>query len=144
MKWGKILIKPVRQLTSDLNYLGSIYIHMTSDVFGVFLTYLPTLIRYFTTQTYLVKSDAAWPTYLKIWRHIKNSPIVVVDNFTYHSEKSVISLPKSFNVFFTRLYSSTSMVVGMGLKPYFWPPKKTKLGPKDMSLQFWISSRQIP
>ena len=23
--------------------------HMTSDVFGVFLTYLPTLIRYFTT-----------------------------------------------------------------------------------------------
>ena len=33
-------------------------------------TYLPTLIRYFTTQAYLVKSDAAWPTYLKIWRHM--------------------------------------------------------------------------
>ena len=28
--------------------------HMASDVFGVFLTYLPTLIRY-----YRVKSDAA-------------------------------------------------------------------------------------
>ena len=28
---------------------GSIHIHMTSDVLGVFLTYLPTLIRYFTT-----------------------------------------------------------------------------------------------
>ena len=26
---------------------------------GAFLTNLPTLIRYFTTQTYLVKSDAA-------------------------------------------------------------------------------------
>ena len=25
--------------------------HMTSDVFGVFLTYLPTLIRYFTTYS---------------------------------------------------------------------------------------------
>ena len=32
---------------------------MTSDVFWEFLTYLPTLIRYFTTQAYLVKSDAA-------------------------------------------------------------------------------------
>ena len=29
--------------------LGSILIHMTSDVFRAFLTYLPTLIRYFTT-----------------------------------------------------------------------------------------------
>ena len=31
---------------------------------------LPTLIRYFTTLTYLVKSDAAWPTYLKIRHHM--------------------------------------------------------------------------
>ena len=85
--------------------------------------------------------------YFLVW--ILKSFLVISDfnfqsNFTHHSEKSVTSLPKSFNVFFTRLYSSTSMVVGMGLKPYFWPPKKTKLGPKDMSLQFWISSRQIP
>ena len=29
---------------------------MTSDVFWKFLTYLPTLIRYFTTYAYLVKS----------------------------------------------------------------------------------------
>ena len=27
-------------------------------------TYLPTLIRCFTTQAYLIKSDRAWPTYL--------------------------------------------------------------------------------
>ena len=33
--------------------------YMTSDVFWGFLTYLPTLIRYFTTQAYLVKSDEA-------------------------------------------------------------------------------------
>ena len=33
--------------------------HMTSDIFGIFLTYLPSLIRYFTTKAYLVKSDAA-------------------------------------------------------------------------------------
>ena len=32
---------------------------MTSDVFWAFLTYLPTLIRYFITQAYLVKSDEA-------------------------------------------------------------------------------------
>ena len=47
---------------------------MTSDVFGIFLTFLPTLIKYFTTYAHLVKSDAksdaAWPTYLKIWRHM--------------------------------------------------------------------------
>ena len=28
------------------------------------LVYLPNLIRCFTIQAYLVKSDAAWPTYL--------------------------------------------------------------------------------
>ena len=38
--------------------------HMTSDDFGPFLTYWPTLIRWFTTWAYLVKSDGAWPTYL--------------------------------------------------------------------------------
>ena len=43
---------------------------MTSDDYWVFLTYLHTLIRYFTTHAYLVKSDAAWPTYIKIWRHM--------------------------------------------------------------------------
>ena len=37
---------------------------MTSDVFRAFLTYLPTLIRYFTTLAYLVKSDEALPTYV--------------------------------------------------------------------------------
>ena len=37
---------------------------MTSDVLGVFFTYLPTLIRYFTTLAYLVKSNEARPTYL--------------------------------------------------------------------------------
>ena len=37
---------------------------MTSNVFGYFWPTLPTLIRYFTTWTYLVKSDAAWPKHL--------------------------------------------------------------------------------
>ena len=36
---------------------------MRSDVSGAFLTYLPTLTRYFTTQVFLLKSDSAWPTY---------------------------------------------------------------------------------
>ena len=118
---------------------------MTSDDYWVFLTYLPTYPNQILYYTNIFSKIRCSLTYLpKNLTSYVNSPIVVVDNFTYHSEKSVISLPKSFNVFFTRLYSSTSMVVGMGLKPYFWPPKKTKLGPKDMSLQFWISSRQIP
>ena len=40
---------------------------MTSDVLGVFLTYLPTLIRYFNTQAYLVNQiQLDLPTYLKI------------------------------------------------------------------------------
>ena len=39
---------------------GSIeHLHMMSDVFRAFLTYLPTLIRYFTKKAYLVKSDEA-------------------------------------------------------------------------------------
>ena len=36
--------------------------HMTPDFLGIFD--LPTLIRYFTTNVYLVKTDAAWITYL--------------------------------------------------------------------------------
>ena len=49
--------------------------HMTS-VLRVFLTYLPTLIRHFTTKAYLVKSYAAWSTYLSknLTSHV-NAPL---------------------------------------------------------------------
>ena len=55
----------------------------TYDVrcFWVFLTYQPTLIRYFTTEAYFVKLDAAWPTYLpknlKSYVNASSSNIVV-------------------------------------------------------------------
>ena len=45
--------------------LGSI--HIWCQIFwGMFD--LPTLIRYFTTYPYLVKSDEDWPTYLPSWK----------------------------------------------------------------------------
>ena len=61
----------------------------------------------------------------------------------YHSSKSSTSRPKSWRVFLTKLNSSTSMAAGMGLNPYFCPPKNTKLGPRDISLQLRISSKQM-
>ena len=46
---GPVEIKVVMDsYEEEDNWIGE-HSHMTSDVLGVFLTYLPTLIRYFTT-----------------------------------------------------------------------------------------------
>ena len=51
-------------LQSQLSRVGFRKGAFTYDVFGVFFTNLSTLIRYFSIEAYLVKSDSAWPTYL--------------------------------------------------------------------------------
>ena len=72
--------------------------HMTSNVFGSFLSYLPTLIRYLTTKAYLVKSDSAWPTYLpKNLTSYVNAPELLIGHLSiqmkisiYHADDSDI------------------------------------------------------
>ena len=54
-----------RSPPSDYRYICWFLFHFTyntSDVFWAFFTYVTTLIRYFTTLAYFLKSDAAWPT----------------------------------------------------------------------------------
>ena len=56
----EILQTTWRNKTKSIKILRE-HSHMRSDGFWIFLTYLPTLIRYFTTLAYLVRSYAALP-----------------------------------------------------------------------------------
>ena len=82
---------------------------MTSDVLGVFWTYLPILIRCFTSYVYLVKLDVAWPTHLPymnapLWYNIymiwpkKWNCIIFSRSSPQYKKCEIITLPKKYNL----------------------------------------------